>query len=404
MARDNRLEFLFLNLGHLYDHLFILIYATVAALALPAVFDMSYAQLIVYATPGFVAFGAFALPAGWLADRWSRRGMMLVFFLGVGVSAVLTGFTRTPLEVGVGLFLIGMFAAIYHPVGITMVVEARPEKPGIALGINGVWGNMGVACAAVVAGTLIDVSGWRAAFVVPGIASIVTGLGFALLCMRQGRAGAAPAASSKPIREAGGLGFHHLVRILVIIALTTTLGSFIFQSTTFALPKILDERLIAVLESATAVGISAFAVFAIASMAQILIGHLVDRHSIRSVFAFVAVLQVPAFLLVVGLSGLPVLIGTVAFMLLVFGQIPINDALLSRITTARYRSRIYAVKFVLSFAVAAAAIPMVAFLHETTGFDGMFKVMAAIAGAIFVCVLALPHTRVVMAPSASPAR
>ena len=150
MSGKNRLEFLFLNLGHLYDHLFILIYAAVAAFALPAAFDMSYAELIVYATPGFIAFGAFALPAGWLADRWSRRGMMIVFFLGLGVSAVLTGFARTPLEIAVGLFFVGMFAAIYHPVGITMVVEARPVKTGAALGINGVWGNMGVASAAVI--------------------------------------------------------------------------------------------------------------------------------------------------------------------------------------------------------------------------------------------------------------
>ena len=64
--------------------------ATVAALALPAVFDLSYAELILYATPGFVAFGAFALPAGWLADRWRRRGMMIVFFIRIGTSAMLT--------------------------------------------------------------------------------------------------------------------------------------------------------------------------------------------------------------------------------------------------------------------------------------------------------------------------
>jgi MFS family permease len=400
MTSGNRLEFLFLNLGHFFDHLFILIYATVAALALPYVFELSYAELIIYATPGFVAFGAFALPAGWLADRWSRRGMIIVFFLGIGASSVLTGFARSPLEVGVGLFFIGMFAAIYHPVGITMVVEARQDKPGVALGINGVWGNMGVACAAVVAGTLIDASGWRAAFIVPGVAAILTGLAYALFCHRRVASTGAASRSSRS-RAAAELDTRSLVRIFLIIALTTTLGSFIFQSLTFSLPKVLDERLSDVMESASAVGGSAFAVFAIASIAQVLIGHLVDRHSIRSVFAVVAGLQVPVFLLVIGVSGLPVLFGAVVFMLLVFGQIPINDALLSRITTTQYRSRIYAAKFVLSFAVAAAAIPLVALLHETTGFDGMFVVMAAVAGAIFFFVLALPRARVVMASSAS---
>jgi predicted MFS family arabinose efflux permease len=138
-------------------------------------------------------------------------------------------------------------------------------------------------------------------------------------------------------------------------------------------------------------------------MAQILIGHLVDRHSIRTVFAFVAGLQIPAFMLAVGLSGLPVLVGAVAFMLLIFGQIPINDALLSRITTPQYRSRIYGIKFVLSFSVAAAAIPLVALLHETTGFDGMFVAMVAVAAVIFLCVLALPRVSVMTAPATSPA-
>lgn len=400
MAQSNRLEFLFLNLGHLYDHLFILIYATVAALVLPSVFEMSYADLIVYATPGFIAFGAFALPAGWLADRWSRRGMMIVFFLGIGVSAMLTGLASTPLEIGVGLFFIGVFAAIYHPVGITMVVEARPEKTGVALGINGVWGNMGVACAAVVAGALIDVSGWRAAFVVPGAGAVLTGVAYALLVRSHTRSGTPAAASTK--RTPAVLDNSMLIKIFVVIALTTTLGSFIFQSMTFALPKILDERLSGVIDSASAVGGSAFAVFAIASMAQILIGHLVDRHSIRTVFAFVAGLQIPAYMLAIGLSGLPVLVGAVAFMLLIFGQIPINDALLSRITTPQYRSRIYAAKFVLSFSVAAAAIPVVALLHKTTGFDGMFTAMAVVAGVIFLCVLALPRASVMTASAPSP--
>ena len=253
MAGGSRLEFLFLNLGHFYDHLFILIYATVAALVLPAAFDMSYADLIVYATPGFIAFGAFALPAGWLADRWSRRGMMMVFFIGIGASAMLTGLARTPLEIGVGLFFIGVFAAIYHPVGITMVVEARPVKTGVALGINGVWGNMGVASAAVFAGALIDISGWRAAFVVPGAAAIVTGLAYMFLCRSKGGAGQRAAAAGK--RAPVVVDKRMLVTIFIIIALTTTLGSFIFQSMTFALPRILEERLSGIYDSATAIGL-----------------------------------------------------------------------------------------------------------------------------------------------------
>ncbi len=398
MLNERRLSFLFLNLGHFFDHLFILIYATVAALALQSEFGLSYAQLIIYATPMFVAFGAFALPAGWLADRWSRQGMMIVFFTGLGITAVLTGMAQTPLQIGAGLFFIGVFASIYHPVGITMVVETNRERTGMALGINGVWGNMGVAFAAILTGALIDISGWRAAFIVPGVAALVTALGYGLFCARNGgvRRVAAPASAKK---EAARLTLDRrtLLRVFAIIALTTTLGSLIFQSITVSLPKVLEERLVDVADSATEIGAWAFVVLAVASLAQILIGHLVDRYSIKWIFAAVAVLQVPACILFIGITGVPVLVMSLVFMLLVFGQIPINDALLSRITTSEYRSRIYGVKFVLSFAVSAAAVPLVALLHQTTGFDGLFTVMAVTAAIIAAAVLGLPRMRTVVA-------
>ena len=152
MNRD-RVAFLFLNIGHFFDHLLVLIFATVAALALAAEWNMSYGALIPYATPGFIAFGLFALPAGWIADKWSREGMMVIFFLGIGLSALMTALAQTPVQIGAGLLAIGVFAAIYHPVGLAMVVHGR-TKTGMPLAVNGVFGNMGVAAAALLAGVL----------------------------------------------------------------------------------------------------------------------------------------------------------------------------------------------------------------------------------------------------------
>ncbi len=255
MMNQRRMAFLFLNLGHFFDHLFILIYATAAALALQSAFGRSYAELIIYATPMFIAFGAFALPAGWLADRWSRQGMMIVFFTGIGAAATLTGMAETPLQIGIGLFFIGVFASIYHPVGITMVVETNRERTGMALGINGVWGNMGVAFAAILTGALIDIAGWRAAFYVPGVAALATGLAYALFCARSSETKrvAAPA-SANPGSAKLALDRRVLFRVFAIIALTTTLGSLIFQAITVSLPKVLEERLVDFAESATEIG------------------------------------------------------------------------------------------------------------------------------------------------------
>ena len=180
MTRE-RTHFLFLNIGHFLDHLFTLIFATVAALALTREWGLSYAELVPYATPGFVAFGLFSLPAGWLSDRWSRYGMMSVFFVGIGIAAIFTSFANTPLQIMTLLFFVGMLAAIYHPVGLAMVVEsAKASGTGQAIAINGVWGNLGVGSAALITGFLIDNGGWRSAFILPGLVSIAIGIAYFL--------------------------------------------------------------------------------------------------------------------------------------------------------------------------------------------------------------------------------
>ena len=156
----------FLNLGHLLDHLVMLVFPT-AVVALGREWGRPYAELLPLALGGFIAFGAFAIPAGWLADHWSRYRTMVIFYFGIGASLFVTGFAQSPWHIAAGLTLTGAFAAIYHPVGIAMLVSA-PVKLGRVLGWNGLWGNLGLAAAALVTGALVDFAGWRAAFLVPG--------------------------------------------------------------------------------------------------------------------------------------------------------------------------------------------------------------------------------------------
>ena len=391
MSRE-RLNFLFLNVGHFLDHLFMLIFATVAALRLAEEWGMSYAALIPYATPGFVAFGICAVPAGWIADKWSREGMMIIFFLGIGASSIATAMAGSPFEIAVGLFAIGVFAAIYHPVGLAMVVHGR-KKTGMPLAINGVFGNLGVAAAALLTGYLIDTGGWRNAFVLPGVISIGLGVAYTAFVWsgRASRRASAGAAAKKAAAGASSIERATFVRVLSIIVFTTAIGGLIFQSTTFALPKIFDERLTEIAASATAVGGYAFLVFAVAALAQLVVGYLVDRHSVRIVFGFVAALQAVFFAVMYQLTGVPALIVAIAFMLVVFGQIPINDVLVGRITKSEWRSRVYALRYIVTFSVMASALPVIAGIHATWGFSALFVVMAVAASAIFAAVLVLPR-------------
>jgi MFS family permease len=385
-----RLHFLLLNVGHFLDHLFTLIFATVAALALHREWGLGYAELLKYATPGFFAFGVFALPAGWLADKWSREGMMSTFFIGIGLASIATAFARTPFEVGVGLFVVGVFAAIYHPVGLAIVVE-KWKNTGMRIAVNGVWGNLGVASAALITGYFIDHGGWRVAFIVPGIVSILIGIAYTVLMWPEltrpkPRFKAAGATRAMPA-DAKAL----LMRVSAIVFLTTAVSSIVFQSTTFALPKVFEERLGGISVSATAVGGLAFLVFALGSMGQLVVGHYLDRLGPRTVFAAAAAIQVLFFMLMPGLGDWAALLCAMVFMLAAFGQIPINDYMIGRLAEGQWRARIYGVRYVVSFTVLAAALPLIAFVYENWGFDALFRVLAASAAVILAAVLLLPQ-------------
>src|ERR1700676_4470674 len=164
----------FLNFAHAIDHYVVLIYPTVV-IPLAAASGRSYAELIALSSAAFVAFGLFSLPAGWLADRWSRRNMIAAFYFGCGVSLVLAAFAPDLAWLAVAMFVLGMFAAIYHPVGMAMLIEASGAK-GRTLAFNGVCGNLGVSLAAGISAALASWFGWRVAFFAPALVSFVTGI------------------------------------------------------------------------------------------------------------------------------------------------------------------------------------------------------------------------------------
>lgn len=403
----DRIHFLFLNIGHFLDHLLTLVFATVAALALSREWGLGYGELLKYATPGFFAFGLFSWPAGWLADKWSREGMIAVFFIGIGAASIATAFAQTPLQVGIGLFIVGIFAAIYHPVGLAIVTQ-RWKNTGMRLAMNGIWGNLGVASAALITGYFIDHGGWRTAFVVPGIFSIVVGVLYTVhqwseVSTAHRKPPAPVAATAAQSADMKAL----LLRVTAIVFLTTAVSSLVFQSTTFALPKIFDERLQGIAtdmtqwlsasgvaaakgDIATMLGALTFVVFAVASIAQLVVGSLLDRLGPRKVFMIVAAIQVVFFAAMPGLRDAWALAAALGFMLGAFGQIPINDFMIGKMASGEARARIYGVRYVVSFTVFALALPMISFVYGNYGFDTLFRLMASSAAIIFVAVACLP--------------
>ena len=376
----------FINLGHLLDHLVMLVFPTVV-LALALEWNRPYSELLPLALGGFIAFGAFAIPAGYLADKWSRYKMMVLFYFGIGAALFITGFATAPWQIAVGLFVTGMFAAIYHPVGIAMLV-ASPKNLGMALGWNGLWGNLGLAFAAIISGALMDLWGWRMAFFIPGVLSMAAGVGFLMLVKDPG-----PVA-----KKSKTIGLHldtrTMAQIFAILLVATACGGVIFNSTTVAMPKIFDERLRTLTQTNVGIGALVAVVYSVAAFAQVLMGTLMGKYEMRPLMIGIGLVQVPLLFAAASLDGWPMLVVALLMMMAIFGQIPLNDAIVGKYVADEYRARVLSVRYVVSLGVASVAVPMIAVLHRTEGgFRNVFMVLGILAIAIFAAALFFPSRR-----------
>ena len=370
----------FINAGHFIDHYAMLVFAAAVIVMGPAL-GISYSDLLPYATPGFLAFGAGSLLTGWLGDRWSRRHMMVVFFLGIGLATASVGLTQTPWQLGLALFAIGFFASIYHPVGSAMLVSYA-DQLGRTVGINGVWGNLGVACSALVTGLLCQYFGWRSAFILPGIVTVAIGLGFMAKVRHEVRTGHKHAGAAVRISK-GAMG-----RVLLALVVTTIATSTTFNAVTVALPKLFAERSISASASLLDIGVIVAGVYLFGALAQYTIGGLVDRHSLKTVFLPVSVLLAPLLWIGASLSGIPLVLVAIGVSIGIFGQVTINDAMIGKYTSEEWRARAYAVRYFVGFTAAGASVGIVAWLHQQGGFTLLLQALGAlcllvIAGAFF---------------------
>ncbi|MBC8242112.1 MAG: MFS transporter [Alphaproteobacteria bacterium] len=378
----------FASAAHTYSHMFVLFFATVV-LVLERVWELPYAELFALSIPGAVMYGLAALPAGWLADRWSAAGMIAIFFIGTGVASILTGLARGPWELAAGLTAIGTFSAIYHPVGVPWLIK-HSRNHGRALGINGVFGSAGTAIAAIVAGGLADLWGWRAAFMVPGLICLATGAAFVvalrmgLIIEGEGEASPAPPADAGDRRRA-----------FAMLAITVVCSGLIYQVTAYALPKVFAERLIDFVgDSIWGIGGIVSLCYLVSSASQILGGELADRMSRKTVYVASQFLQVPTYALAFAIIG-PALIPVAAVMIsLNLMAQPAENALLARYTPLSWRGKVFGVKFLLTLGVSSIGLSLVPLIHAATGsLDGLFILLGVAAGLSFLAAAALPNER-----------
>ena len=383
---------LLLNAGHAIDHLFLLIFATAVA-TIATEWGMAWQDLMPYTVGAFTMFGLGSLPAGRLGDLWGRRAMMVIFFLGIGAAAILVAMTSGVWTLAAALTLMGVFASIYHPVGIPMLVQ-NARNPGFTIGVNGLAGNLGIAIAAVLTGFLVKQAGWRAAFAVPGALSMLCGVLFLLLVPREDMAPARRPKKSVDLPPAV------MARVVMVMTLAAVSSSLIFNFTTNGNGQLLRERLLGIVEDPATLGVLLAIVYTIGSLAQLVVGKLIDRYPLKWVYLPVVAGQVPLFLLASGSGGWGLYVVMVAFMVFVFGAIPFVDAMIVQYVDDRMRSRVAGIRLAVSFGVSSLAVYLLGPTVKAAGFGTLLTVMAVISGFTTFFVALLPGR--LAAPSAPP--
>jgi MFS family permease len=367
-----RLSIGFNNFAHAVDHYVMLIFPTVV-IGLEAVYGRPYSELLVLGTASFFAFGIFSLPAGWLADHWSRRNMMVVFYIGCGLSLAAASVSPNFVVLAVALFALGVFASIYHPVGTAIVVAAATNR-GRTLAFNGVCGNLGVSLAAGITAVLTQWVGWRGAFLVPAVVCVATGVAYAMLVPAD-RHQAAGRSSAPDVRLAVWL----MASVFGLFILIGTTAGLVFNTLTIALPKVIDERLSGGI-SLAAVGSIATGVFLCGAIAQLAVGRILDKFQPHLVFTVVALLQFIGVVWVVYATGYALLAALAFAVAFVYAQVTVNDFIIARYTADVWRARVYAVRYFITYLISGAAISMIAFLHSRGGFDLVLTITAIIGG------------------------
>ena len=385
-SRNLTLPDMYINIGHFLDHFMMLIFAK-AAFDAGRHFGLGYDEIIIYGTLGLFLFGAAAPLAGWLADKYSRSIIIIIYPFGVSLGAFLCFLSSSPIMLGFSIGVIGFFAAIFHPVGIAMLIRDS-KKVGFRLGVNGVWGNMGVAAAPVLTGFIILNSNWQLSFLVPSIICFIFGLaqlrGFKEIDIQE---------EKTKQKTSNGLVEGWKI-VLISLTMTTLAGGFIFGSLTFLIPRIFEVNLSGISVDIAITGLLAGIVYAIASFSQVGVGYLIDRYSPKIILGFVGIGQ---FFLIY-LSSLYIDYALFFVMLMamffVFGQVPITDAILVRYVDDRWRARILSIKFLINLCAGASVLPLVSlFLGNGYNFSDLLMILSCLAIFVVISAYMLPKIK-----------
>ncbi|MBX7146536.1 MAG: MFS transporter [Alphaproteobacteria bacterium] len=373
----------FAALGHFFTHLCTSYYFTIV-LAIEKDWGLPYINLLNLWTLGSLLFGLGSILAGWLADKLNSAFMILILFLGLGLSSIGCGLAQNPTFLMVTLSFVGLFASIYHPVGIPWLMK-HTTKPGKVLGLNGIFGTMGISGAGFFTGLFIAMWGWRLAFIIPGVLCLICGLLFSMFVQYSATK---RAAIQKNIVSHKSFTTRHILLGLLLLIWMTLLSGLVLQSIQLVLPKVLSLRL----DKNFNIGYVVAIIYAVAGIVQYFGSSLIDYFSARKIYSFFYLIQIPLIYFLAGNEGIFFII--LATLIITIGNslLPAESILISSFSPEKYHNLSFGVRFVISFSAQPLAILFISWLSQryTNQFYILFIILACCSIAILTLSLLIP--------------
>ena len=375
--------------GHLMMHMFAAFYFVIV-LAIEDDWNFSYDELINLWLLGSLLVGLGSIPAGWLSDRWSRSGMLAVMFVGLGVSSILCGLSNNKFSLMINLSALGLFCSIYHPAGISWVVNTSKET-GKALGFNNIFGGVGIGLGAFSSGLIIDMYNWNYAFIFPGLISIIIGIGL-FLHIYQGKISFKNVFSDKfndnPEQN-------QLLKIAIIMLVSITCMSFVYQILQSSLPKVIDIRLAEKLDfGASQIGLIVSFIYIVSGLMNYIGGILADKYSEKNIYLIGILGQGILLFFIFSLSNYFLIIISLFIVAFNSSILPAENLLLAYFSPQKHQSLVYGIKFIVSFAIAPIALFLISTSYEATKeFSYLYLSSGILMLILFFVVFTLPSVQ-----------
>jgi len=375
--------------GHLMMHMFAAFYFVIV-LAIEDDWNFSYDELINLWLLGSLLVGLGSIPAGWLSDRWSRSGMLVIMFIGLGVSSILCGLSNNKFSLMINLSALGLFCSIYHPAGISWVVNTSKET-GKALGFNNIFGGVGIGLGAFSSGLIIDMYNWNYAFIFPGAISIIIGIGL-FLHIYQGKISFKNIISDKfndnPEQN-------QLLKIAIIMLISITCMSFVYQILQSSLPKVIDIRLAERLDfGASQIGLIVSFIYIVSGLMNYIGGILADKYPEKNIYLIGILGQGILLFFIFSLSNYFLIIISLFIVAFNSSILPAENLLLAYFSPQKHQSLVYGIKFIVSFAIAPIALFLISTSYEITKeFSYLYLSSGILMLILFFVVFTLPSTQ-----------